>query len=69
MQSCCHRSEFKDLLEQIVSLIDNIEKLFPAPEAQITLVRQEAVEIGNKQCLELIENTAEGVDSLLQKAA
>jgi hypothetical protein len=27
-----HRSEFKDLLEQIVSLIDNIENLFPAPK-------------------------------------
>jgi len=64
-----HRSEFKDLLEQIISLIDNIEKLFPAPETQITLVRQDAAEIGDKQSLELIENIAKGVDSLLQTAA
>jgi hypothetical protein len=46
-----HRSEFKDLLEQIVSLIDNIENLFPAPEAQIALVRQEAAEVGDRASL------------------
>jgi len=63
-----HRSEFKNLLEQIVSLIDNIEKLFPAPEAQITLVRQEAAEVGDNPSLELIENAANGMDSLLQTA-
>jgi len=33
-----HRSTLKDLLEQIVSLIDEIEKLFPALQAQTTLV-------------------------------
>ena len=27
-----HRSTLKDLLEQVVSLIDEIEKLFPAPQ-------------------------------------
>ena len=59
-----HRSALKDLLEQIVSLIDEIEKLFPAPQAQTTLVQQEAAEIGDKQSLKLI---AMGVDSLLQK--
>jgi hypothetical protein len=64
-----HRSELKDLLERIVSLIDNIEKLFPAPQAQITLVRQEAAEIGDKKSIELVENAAKGVDSLLQTAA
>jgi hypothetical protein len=37
-----HRSTLKDLLEQIVSLIDEIEKLFPTPQAQTTLVQQEA---------------------------
>lgn len=64
-----HRSELKDLLERIVSLIDNIEKVFPAPQAQITLVRQEAAKVGDKQSLELIEKAAKGVDSLLQAAA
>ena len=44
-----------------------IEKLFPAPQAQTTLVQQEAAEIGDKQSLELIEDAATGVDSLLQK--
>jgi hypothetical protein len=63
-----HRSEFKNLLEQILSLIDNLEKLFPAPEAQTTLARQEAEEIGDKQSLDIIENTAKGVDNMLQMA-
>ena len=62
-----YRSTLKDLLEQVVSLIDEIEKLFPAPQAQNTLVQQEAAEIGDKHSLELIEDAATGVDSLLQK--
>jgi hypothetical protein len=62
-----HRSTLKDLLEQIVSLINEIEKLFPAPQAQTTLVQQEVAEIGDKQSLELIKDAATGVDSLLQK--
>jgi hypothetical protein len=41
--------------------------LFLAPLAQITLVQQEAAEIGDKPSLELIEDAAAGVDSLLQK--
>ncbi|KAH8603013.1 small s protein [Bisporella sp. PMI_857] len=67
--SLYHRSTLKDLLEQIVLLIDEIEKLFPAPQAQTTLVQQEAAEIGDKQFLKLIEDAATGVDSLLKKRA
>jgi uncharacterized small protein (DUF1192 family) len=62
-----HRSTLKDLLEQMISLIDEIEKLFPAPQAQTTLVQQEAAEISDKQSLELVEGVATGIDSLLQK--
>ena len=62
-----HKSTLKDLLEQIILLTDEIENLFPAPQAQTTLVQQEAAEIGNKQSLKLIGNTATDVDSLLQK--
>jgi uncharacterized small protein (DUF1192 family) len=62
-----HRSSLKDLLEQIVSLLDEIERLFPAPQSQTTLVQQEVAEIGDRQSLELIEDAATGVDSLLQK--
>jgi hypothetical protein len=64
-----HRSELTGLLEGIVSLISSIEKLFPAPQAQITLVRQEATEVGDKQSLELLENAAKSVDNLLQTTA
>ena len=62
-----HRSALKELLDQIISLIDEIENLFPAPQTQTTLVQQEAAEISDKQSLELIEDAATGVDSLLQK--
>lgn len=61
------RSALKDLLEKIVSLIDEIEKLFPAPQTVITLVQQEAAEIGDKPSLWLIEDAAKNIDGLLQK--
>ncbi|KAL9001658.1 MAG: hypothetical protein Q9188_005371 [Gyalolechia gomerana] len=63
------RSEFKSLIEGISSLIDSIEKIFPAPQAQVTLVRQEAARLQDRRALELVESAAEGVDSLLQNAA
>jgi len=64
-----HRAEFQYLIDSITLLIDNIEKLFPAPQAQITLARQEVAEFGNKEFVKLVEDAAKGVDSLLQKAA
>lgn len=63
------RSEFKSLIEGISSLIDSIEKISPAPQAQLTLVRQEAAQLHDRRALELVETTAEGVDGLLQNAA
>ena len=62
------RSEFKSLIEGISSLIDNIEKIFPAPQAQVTLARQEAAQFHDQRALELVESAAEGIDSLLQSA-
>jgi hypothetical protein len=44
-----HRSELKELIENITSLIDNIEDLFPAPQSQLALVKQETAEIQDKQ--------------------
>jgi len=63
------RAEFRHLIDDITALINNIEKLFPAPQAQITLARQEVAEFGNKESVELVENAAKGVDSLLQTVA
>lgn len=63
------RSEFKSLVEGISSLLDSIEKIFPAPQAQVKLVRQEAAELHDRHALELVASAAEGVDSLLQNAA
>lgn len=66
-----HRSTLKDLLEQIVLLLDGIERILPAPQAQAKLVQHEAAEIGeeasDKQSLQLVEDAATGIDSLLQK--
>jgi hypothetical protein len=64
-----HRSEFKELIADITSLIDNIETLFPAPQLQLALVKQETAEIQDKQALGLVESAAQDVDSLLQAAA
>ncbi len=54
----CHRSELRDLIESITSLIDNIQKMFPAPESQLVLVKQEMAEIQDKKALELVESAA-----------
>ena len=64
-----YRAEFRHLIDDITSLIDNIEKLFPEPQARIALARQEVVEFGNKESVELVENAVKGMDSLLQTAA
>ena len=42
--------------------------LFPAPEAQITLARHEAEEVGDKQSLQLVEGASNSVDSILRTA-
>ena len=63
------KSEFKSLIEGIFLLMNNIEKIFPAPQAQVTLVKQKAIELHDREALELVQNAAEGVDSLLQNAA
>jgi Prion-inhibition and propagation len=64
-----HRSELKELIQNITSLIDNIEDLFPAPQSQLGLVKQETAEIQDKQALGLVESAAQDVDNLLQAAA
>ncbi|MCJ1309529.1 hypothetical protein MMC25_003189 [Agyrium rufum] len=63
-----HRTELKELISNITMLIDNLEKLFPAPQP-IELVRQETAHIHDKQELKLVEDAAQGVDDLLCTAA
>jgi hypothetical protein len=63
-----YKAEFEHLINDITSLIDNIEKLFPEPQARIALVRQEVAQMGDKQALRLIEYAANGVDNRLQAA-
>ena len=64
-----HRSNLKELIVDITSLINNVENLFPAPQAQLELVKQETAEIQDKEALGVVENAAQDVDSLLQAAA
>jgi hypothetical protein len=64
-----HRSELKELISNITSLINNIEMLFPAPQVQFALVKQETAEIHDKQALELVEKAARGVDDMLYATA
>jgi hypothetical protein len=64
-----HRSELKELITDITSLIDSIEMLFPAPQSQVALAKEETAQIRDEQSLKLVESAAQGVDSLLQTAA
>jgi hypothetical protein len=58
-------------MTNITSLIDNVEKLFPASQIQLELVKQEIAEIrGNDpELLKLVEEAAQGVDDMLHTAA
>lgn len=64
-----HRSELQELMSNITSLIDNIVNLFPKPETQLAMARQEATEIHDKQALELLMNATQDVDPILHLAA
>jgi hypothetical protein len=64
-----HRAELKELIADITSLIDSIEALFPAPQSQVALVKEETAEIQDKQALRLVESAAQDVDNLLHAAA
>jgi Prion-inhibition and propagation len=63
-----HGSELKELISNITSLIDNVEKLFPAPQS-LAFVKRETAEIHDRQALELIESAAQDVYSMLHAAA
>jgi hypothetical protein len=63
------RLELKQLTDEVVMLIDNLEKLFPGAADQVRLVQQEVNEIRNPQDLQLVAKCAEGVDSLLEDTA
>lgn len=62
-------SEFKQLIENITHLTDNLEALFPAPSQQASLISQEIKEIHDGKQLELLRYTAREVDERLRKAA
>lgn len=64
-----HRSELRELITNITSLIDQIESLCPAPQKQLALVKEEIAEIWDYQALQYVEKAARGVDNMLYQAA
>ena len=66
-----HRSELRELITNISSLIDNVEKLFPASQTQLELVKQEIAAIWrhDREALKLVQEAAQGVDDMLHTAA
>jgi hypothetical protein len=63
------KSELAELITNITSLIDNIERLFPATQAQLALVEREIIELRDGYTLEHVEKAAQGVDDMLFQAA
>lgn len=64
-----HRSEFRSLIQDITNLIDSIEKLFPAHEAQLAAVQEEIAQLDDEQSLKAVECAAHGIDRLLEMTA
>ncbi|KAI9831154.1 MAG: hypothetical protein M1819_005242 [Sarea resinae] len=65
-----HRTQLKDLVANIIRLIDHLEYLFPGGTSESELVRQEIAQLAegqDKQTLALVEDASQDVDSLLQK--
>ena len=61
------RAEFKELIKDIASLIDNVEALFPPPRSQAELAKEETIQL-DKESLKIVESAAQDVDNLLQAA-
>jgi hypothetical protein len=64
-----NREKFSKLLGSITSLLDKLEKLFPAPEAEKQLAEQEIKLMADASTLELLQKLASGVDKILQSRA
>ena len=65
-----HREELKELVANVTAMVDNIETLFPAPPArQAELVKKETAEVRDADQLRLVEDVAQGLDTVLYMAA
>jgi hypothetical protein len=63
------KSEFQQLIENIMHLTDKLETLFPAPLQEASLINEEIREIHDAKQLKLLADTARHVDDRLQQAA
>jgi hypothetical protein len=64
-----HGEEFTKLTDNITKLLDLLENLFPAPEAQGRLIEEEAAVLKGDVGLEILVKLAAGIDRLLQQRA
>jgi Prion-inhibition and propagation len=65
-----HGEEFMKLVENITKLLDGLERLFPAPNRQQNLIREEvAIAASEEQDLHVLDSISRGVDPLLQSTA
>lgn len=67
--SLYERESFQQLIQGISGLLDELEKLFPAPESQRKLLDEDIAAIKQAVSLEYIQKLADGVDKLLQDRA
>lgn len=64
-----YRASLKDLIDDIASLLDNLDRLFPVPPTRRTeLIQQEVAEVETTESPALA-TAAKGVDDALHEAA
>ncbi|KAH8745766.1 small s protein [Hyaloscypha finlandica] len=64
-----HGAALKTLIGDISELINDLEALFPALEAQKQLAKKEIADVKDQQEMQALESASEGLDSLLHEAA
>ncbi|KAL7628541.1 hypothetical protein AAE478_000056 [Parahypoxylon ruwenzoriense] len=59
-----HKAEFERLITSIVTLIDNLEKLFPLPSRK-TLIQEEIDQIGDEESIRLLKKSYKALDGMV----
>lgn len=63
-----HRKEFKELIDGITRLVEELERLTQACDKRLQVVKQDVEEIHNEEGLDLVAGAAENIDPLLHSA-
>ncbi|KAF2476515.1 uncharacterized protein BDR25DRAFT_252579, partial [Lindgomyces ingoldianus] len=67
--ACYEKESFSMLIEGITTLVDLLENLFPAPEAEAKLADQEIKEVEDHAMLQCLQDLATKVDIVLKSKA